>query len=195
MADAPGKRRPSRGAGGEAPSGPGYAEPRPFAVGYSKGAGEALVYGAVVFAGICAAATMLQGEARILFGILPAIACAYRYYPMVEAKKPQLGANGDGLFVAGIGFIDWAAIRQVDLFETSVRNIRLSSLRISLNQSLEDAVARPQARPAWRALMTRSWSVKRWPGGDGLEVELHPLAANPHDILNRIAAYKPDVVR
>lgn len=197
MADAPGKRRSSRGAGDEPlpGSGPGFGELRPFAVGYSKGAGEALVYGAVVFAAICAAAAMLQGDARALWGIVPAIVCAYRYYPMVEARRPQLGANGDGLFVAGIGFIDWAAIRQVDLFETSVRNIRLSSLRISLNRTLEEAIARPQDRPVWRAFMTRSWSVKRWPGGDGLEVELHPLAANPHDILSRIAAYKPDAVR
>ncbi|MXN66025.1 hypothetical protein GR183_14015 [Stappia sp. GBMRC 2046] len=166
-------------------------DPRPFAVGYRRGAGEPLVYGAVVVAGIFVAAAMIQHEPLILLGILPALWCAYRYYPMIEAKMPRLGANADGLFVDGIGFLDWSSIGSVDLFETSVRNMHLSSLRIVLNRPFEDAISRPQTRAPWRQLMTRSWSLHPGDTVDGLEVELHSLAANPHEVHDRIMDYLP----
>lgn len=166
-------------------------DPRPFAVGYRRGAGEPLVYGAVVVAGIFVAAAMIQHDPLLLLGILPALWCAYRYYPMIEARMPRLGANADGLFVDGIGFLDWSSIGSVDLFETSVRNMHLSSLRIVFNRPLEEAVSRHQARAPWRQLMTRSWSLHHGETADGLEVELHSLAANPREVHDRILDYLP----
>ncbi|MBA5776328.1 hypothetical protein H2509_04220 [Stappia sp. F7233] len=165
--------------------------PRPFAIGYRKGAGEALVYGALVAGLLCVVAAVLHGSGLILLGVLPAGFCAYRFYPMVETRTPQLGANAEGLFVEGIGFIYWQSIAQVDLFQTSVRNIRLAALRVTLNGSLEDSLAKRLERPSVRMLMTRSWKVRRWPGGDGLEVELHPLDGDPHEILERVRDFLP----
>ncbi|NRG19710.1 hypothetical protein HPQ64_18625 [Rhizobiales bacterium] len=172
---------------------PGFSrrDPRPFAVGYRRGAGEPLVYGAVVVAGIFVAAAMIQHEPLLLLGIGPALWCAYRYYPMIEARMPRLGANADGLFVDGIGFLDWSAIDGIELYETSVRNIHLSSLRITLNRPFGEAVSRPQALAPWRRFMTRSWSLRHGEAADGLEVELHPLAANPHEVRDRIMDYLP----
>lgn len=169
--------------------------PRPFAVGYQRGAGEGLVFGAAVAGILCVVAAFLQNSPVPLAGLLPAGLFAYRFYPLIETKRPQLGANIDGLFIEGAGFVDWRAIAQVDLFQSSVRNIRIAALRVTLNRSLEDAVAKPIARPFWRRLMTRSWKVRRWPGGDGLEIELHPLAGDPHEILERVRDYLPPHAR
>ncbi len=172
---------PRRSASGRAP--------RSFAVGYLKGSGDALVYGALVAAALCFAAALLYRNPSPLLGAPVALYCAYRYYPMVESRRPQLGADSNGLFIDGLGFLNWADIANVELFETSVRSIMLATLRIRLKGPLDDAVARPQRVEAWRSGMTRVWSRRRDAAGDRLEVTLHPLSNNPAELAGRITAF------
>ncbi|MCV0428936.1 MAG: hypothetical protein K5905_26070, partial [Roseibium sp.] len=119
------------------------------------------------------------------------LAMAYWHYPMVERGKPQLGANEEGLYVERIGFIDWAAIRMTDVKRTTVRNMELVSLDVLLTRPLENAVSQAQSFSIWKKFMMRNW--KRTPREHGREliaINLHTLAADPDEILNRIRAFK-----
>lgn len=114
--------------------------PVPFAIGYNRSQGEGLVYGCMllglimVVVGIAADLPLLSLAALVPLGI------AYWHYPMVEKGHPQLGANEDGLFVERIGFINWAAVHEIDIKRTSVRNIILVRLEIQLNCPLKEAI-------------------------------------------------------
>ncbi|WP_152503005.1 hypothetical protein [Labrenzia sp. THAF82] len=165
--------------------------PVPFAIGYNRSQGEGLVYGCMllglimVVVGIAADLPLLSLAALVPLGI------AYWHYPMVEKGHPQLGANEDGLFVERIGFINWAAVHEIDIKRTSVRNIILVRLEIQLNCPLKEAIKKDQALPPWKKLMLRNWRCRRnETDRDTVIVNLHTLAADPDEIFQRIRRYK-----
>ncbi len=165
--------------------------PEPFAIGFEKSTGEAMVYGAVFFAVIFLAVSLATGQPLVALGALIAASVGFWHYPMFEKGQPQLGANLDGLFVDRIGFLDWASVGKLELSRTSVRSIRLVHLHITLNRPLADAVAKPQVFPFWKKLMMRSWSLDRSSQeAPVLRIELHPLTKDPDAVLDRIRRYR-----
>ncbi len=162
--------------------------PKPFAVGYRKGTGEGLVYGGLFAAALGGVAIATGSGPAFLVLVAAGLAATFHYYPLVEARRPQLGANGDGLFIEGIGFIDWAEIADLELYRTSVRSIALTNLIVTLTRPLEDAVVRREKQPVWRALMTRSYTRK---APTRLEVPLHTLQGPADEIFARLRAYRP----
>jgi len=165
-------------------------EPSSFAVGYSGSAGEPLVYGGVIIGVICLVLSIAAQRAEFAIAAVVSLSAAYWYYPLVERNSPQLGANARGLYISRIGFLDWSAIGRMELFETSVRSIRLYKLKIFLNRPLDDAVAEPELSRSWKTFMTRNWTRRRTETGDLIEVDLHPLAGVPGEILQGLRAYR-----
>ncbi|MFD1695179.1 hypothetical protein [Roseibium aestuarii] len=164
----------------------------PFAIGYRRSNGEGLVYGGLMFAaGLLVLG--LFGKARILTSLsLIPIFVAYWHYPMVDRGQPQLGANKDGLFLERLGFLRWDAIAGFHLRQTSVRMIEIAVLDITLTGTLEDAIAKAQVFPFWRAVMTRCWKVKKNQDGQTvLRVNLHPLNGEAEEIVSRLRAFRP----
>lgn len=171
----------------------GPAPAKPFAIGYKRANGEGIVYGAMLFAfGFLVLG--LFGGAKVLTSLsLIPIFVAYWYYPMVDRGQPQLGANKDGLFLERLGFLSWDAISSLDLKATAVRTIDIKVLKITLNRPLEEAIAKPQVFPVWKAVMTRNWKVRK-ASGDGspiVEVNLHTLNGEPDEILTRLRQFRP----
>ncbi len=161
--------------------------PRPFAIGFNRSSGEALVYGSLVLGGILVLVGTVAHLPYLAAAALVPLVIAFWHYPMAEKGQPQLGANADGLFVERIGFLDWAAVKDVTLSETAVRSIRLVYLEISLFQPLPEAVAKPQSFPLWKQVMMRNWSVYRQTNGtDLIKVQLHPLTNDPEQIVHRL---------
>lgn len=165
--------------------------PQPFAIGFEKSGGESLVYGSAVVGAILVLVGSVAGMPYLAAGAIIPLGIAFWHFPMVDRSQPQLGANRDGLFVERIGFIDWAAIRDLALSETAVRSIRLVSLEIHLTRPLPEAVSKPQAFPLWKQVMMRNWSVYRQADGtDVLKVRLHPLTNDPEQILTRVRQFR-----
>lgn len=162
--------------------------PRPFAVGYRKGTGDGLVYGGLFAAALGALAFGMGSGTGFLLLTLAGLAGTYHFYPLVEARRPQLGANEDGLFVAGIGFIDWAEVADLELFRTSVRSIVMNNLIVTLARPLEDAVVKHEKLAPWRALMARCYKRK---SPLRLEISLHPMRGDADEIYTRLRAYRP----
>lgn len=170
----------------EAPPGP-----QPFAVGFRRSSGEALVYGGLLAgAGLLIPGIAFGHQLLSAFAIVPLLV-AFWHYPMIDRGYPQLGASAEGLFVERIGFIDWASIRSLELRRTAVRNIELITLAVSLTRPVEEAVSKPQAFPLWKSIMMRNWSARAQPDGNALLlVRLDTLAGSAEDILSRLRTYR-----
>lgn len=164
------------------------AGPRPFAVPYRKGSGEGLVYGGLIAGAIALAVFMTAGEPLYVAVAFVGLAATYYFYPLIETGRPQLGANDDGLYVAGIGFVDWAEIAQLELFRTSVRMIVMNTLIVTLARPLDEAVVKREKRSPWRLAMTRCYTRK---SPTRIEIPLHPLRGDADEILARLKAYRP----
>lgn len=162
--------------------------PRPFAVGYRKSAGESLVYGGLFLAAVGAAAFALGANPGFLLLAAAGAGSSVHFMPLIERKRPQLGASVDGLYVRGIGFIAWQEIAGFDLFTTSVRSIEMHTLIIELVRPLEEAAVREESRSPWRALMARCYRRR---GPKRLEVPLHTLNGPPGEILARLRDFRP----
>ncbi|MTI42693.1 hypothetical protein JM93_02903 [Roseibium hamelinense] len=165
--------------------------PVPFAIGFEKSNGEAMVYGSLVLGVIFLGASFAAGIPLLALAAIVPLGISFWHYPMIEKKQPQLGANNEGLFVERIGFIDWGAIRSLDLKTTSVRNIELTSLNILLNRSLEASIAKKQGFPFWKRIMMKNWKRhQREHGRDMISIQLHTLTKKPEDILDSITAFE-----
>lgn len=165
--------------------------PKPFAIGFDKSSSDGLVYGSAILGGIFVVISIAAQLPPMALAALLPLVVAFWHYPMADRRTPQLGANAEGLFVERIGFIDWAAVRRFDLARTSVRNIRLVTLEVSLNRPLQESVIRPQLFPLWKSVMIRSWKVRHQENGDDtLLIQLHPLTNDPEEIVNRLQAFR-----
>ena len=166
--------------------------PEPFAVGFRRSSGEAIVYGGLLIGAGMLLPALLTGHQILAACALVPLLTAFWHYPMIDRSHPQLGANGDGLFVERLGFLDWSTIGSLELQRTAVRNIELVTLAIGLNRPVEQAVAKRQAFPLWKNLMLKNWSARSLDDGNALLlVRLDTLTGKPDDILSRIRAYRP----
>lgn len=165
--------------------------PAPFTVGYERRNSEAIVYGCFLLVIMFVVIGAVSGHYLMFFAALGPAAIGYWHYPILERNRPQLGASEDGLFVERIGFIDWAAIRMIDLSRTSVRNIDLIKLNVLLTRPLEDAVTKGQTTPVWKKFMMRNWKrSRREHGRELIAINLHTLVGDPEEVLSRIRAFK-----
>lgn len=166
----------------------------PFAVGFRKSDGEALVYGTVFLGVIFLVVGIVAGMPLLSAGALVPLAISFWHYPMIDRSVPQLGANKDGLFVERLGFLDWGAVKSLDLTRTSVRSIQLVHLNIHLTRPVAEAKAKPQAFPVWKQVMMRNWRIETdKTGAETLRVQLNTLNADPDDILARIKDFLHDI--
>lgn len=164
----------------------------PFAVGFRKSDGEALVYGTLLLGAILVITGIFAAMPLISAAALVPLSIAFWHYPMLDKSVPQLGANKDGLFVERLGFIDWGAISALSVNRSSVRSIQLAHLDITLTRPVKDALAKPQTFPFWKRLMMRNWTVQaNLEAADRIRIQLHPLNADPGDVVARIKAFRP----
>ncbi len=165
--------------------------PAPFAIGFDRSSGDAMVFGGLFLGAVMVVVSIAADMPVMALIALAPLAVAFWHYPMLDRRVPQIGANADGFFVERIGFIDWASIRKFELHRTAVRNIQLARLEVSLTRPLADAVSGPQIFPVWKKVMMRSWKTRREADGtDTLVIQLHTLAADPEQILDRLRAYR-----
>ncbi|MDQ0314356.1 hypothetical protein [Amorphus orientalis] len=160
--------------------------PKAFAVGFDSNAGEALVYGGATLIVIGSLVTVVRGQPAALVLSLIGLCSTVYFRPLIEAKRPQLGANMQGLYVERIGIIGWSAIAEIDVFETSLRTMNFSKLIVRLAVPLEKAIVVPETVPWWRRLMSRNWSRK---GPDRLDIKLDTLSADPAVVVRRVKAF------
>jgi hypothetical protein len=94
-------------------------------------------------------------ENVFLFAFAVVVGCiAYHNYPLLETGRPRLAASRHGLFIEGLGLLQWRAVEHIDIIPVVVRAIIYHELEILLNQPLASALAVDwRSRPLHRTLM------------------------------------------
>ena len=160
--------------------------PRSFAVGYNPSGGEIYVYGGASLVVIGCILTAVQGNPAALLLSLVGLGSTFYYRPLMENRRPQLGASMQGLYVERIGVIGWRAIADVDMTETYIRTMRFTRLVVTLSMPLDTATVQPEVVPAWRRYTSRNWTHK----DNRLEIKLDTLKADPEVVLRRVKAFQ-----
>lgn len=163
-----------------------------FAVGFDRSSGDLLVYGMAMVGAVLLVSGIGSGNTMLTAATLLPLALAFRNYPLIDRSAPQLGANGQGLFVERLGFISWAEIADLDLQQTSVRNMLLARLIVTLHRPLNETAIQPHAVPVWKRFMMKNWRHRKVPdGGCQLILDLHPLTEQAEDVMARLCRFLP----
>jgi hypothetical protein len=105
---------------------------------------------------------------------------AYYFYPLIEKKKPRIGAGQYGVFIDGFGLISWRAISDVQLITYATRFNEEHELQFRLRTSLDRALlADWRDLPIWRLLMKLPWTMSH---ESVVRIALAPFAPPPEDI-------------
>lgn len=173
-------------------------EPAPasLATTYQRQSGEMMVYGGTFFGLFLLLGGVMSGEPALYILSILLLGAAFHFFPMVQLDRAQMRIEPRGLYLDGMGWLPWTAIRDVRMYNRSVRTIRNAHLELKLAGSVEDVVTSEDKQDALRDLMTKVWSVSRAPDGTqaGLvTIKLEPLQKSPEEILAAIRRYLPGV--
>lgn len=184
MSPPPGGGR--HGGGGDGEDGGGATPARAFATGYRPHSGDLMVYGGAVVTLVGALAAFVNANPGFLVASLAGSLSALYFWPTVDMRRPQLGANAEGLYVARIGIIAWPAVRSLRVRRRAVRTMNLATLVVELDPPLPGALIAPEEVP----LSQRLTAGNARTDGRTVEVMLHTLAMPADAIEARLLALK-----
>ena len=162
-------------------------EPLAFQTGYQRQSGEGLVFGGVGVALIGVLAALTRAEPAFLVITAAGLIASGYFYPLVERHRPVLAGDDRGLYIDGLGVIDWSAISGIDRTDRAVRSILTTTLSIRLNRPSQEAVIYPAAGAWWRQLTTRIWKVR----GDRIDLQVHTLTMKPDQLMEKVTGFLP----
>ncbi len=120
------------------------------------------------------------GQTLLMVLCAAAAGATYYNYPLLERRRPTIGANQYGIFIQGFGLIRWRAIDRIDLIEIAERSDTTHELQIGLGMLLSSAlVADWRKLPFYRSLMRLPWSMG---SSNVVRVNLDPFSAPPPEI-------------
>lgn len=166
----------------EPPSGPDKAS---FAVGYKPHQGDMMVFGGGAMTVFGVIATIVHGTPMGFIASAIGTASAAYFVPTMDVRSPQLGANGDELFIAKVGVLPWGQIDSMHVQYRALRTMRLATLIVRTRGKVGDAVSRTDGT-FWGKFTARNARV----GGNTVKVQLHTLAMAPQDIERRLLALR-----
>ncbi len=120
------------------------------------------VYLVAVVACLFLAAGIVKGIPILSALALAPAAYAFHNIPLLETGKPRLGAGQYGLFIEGLGLVQWSAFEEIALVPADVRGVAGHDLVISLKGDLNEALILDwRNRPLARRFMRLPWALKR----------------------------------
>lgn len=164
--------------------------PRSLGVNYVSSAGDMMVYGGVVVAALGVLAYVVQGNPVFLLMCPIGLVVSAYFYPLIEKGVVRLGADQRGLFFEGLGIIPWDAIKAVHHQQRALRTLRLHTLFVELTGEPMSVVRETSPLPVWKQFMARAWKGH----GTVITAELHPLAKDPVELVDRLLAFKPELL-
>ena len=132
-----------------------------YTVAYEQEEIQFPVYAVAMVAAVFLAAGYINASPWLLLLAVPPAAAVYYKFPLIETGRPRLGAGQYGLFVEGLGLIQWRAIDQIEMVPTDMRGIPSHELHVSLKIPVGDALILDwRNRPLLRKGMRLPWSMK-----------------------------------
>ena len=115
---------------------------------------------AAVAAALIAAAVYNESLILLLLGFIAACGALYNF-PLIETGRPRLGAGQYGLFVEGLGLVDWRAVDHIEILPDPIRGLELEVLEIGLKTNVENSLIIDWRKSQiWRAAMRRPYKMK-----------------------------------
>jgi len=151
-----------------------------YAVRYNSDMGPSRVYGVGGF-GVFLLVTAVFQQSPVLFILGTAAICFAAYhFPLVETDRTRIGANEYGIFVEGLGLIDWRDIEDIKLVTIAVRTMMTHELMIKLDEPIPKALLADWRRMPWpRLLMHLPWRM----GHDNVvRIPLDAMGRSPEEI-------------
>ncbi|WP_157961922.1 hypothetical protein [Acuticoccus kandeliae] len=168
-------------------SGPGRPSgPEPFVTGYRAHQGDLMVYGGGMVTVLGVLATVVQVNPSFLVLSLLGSLSAFYFWPTLDMRAPQLGADMRGVFVARIGVIRWDAIKSMKVEWRALRTMQLVTLVITIDRPLPEALAYKDKVSPLRWIAARNARVS----GRTIKVTLHTLAMDPAIVEERLNALR-----
>ena len=170
--------------------------PAALATTYQRQAGEMMVYGGTFFGLFFLLGGVMSGTWGLFALSAAMLGAAFYFYPMIRTERAQLRVESKGFFLDGLGWLPWTAIREVRMYDRSVRTIRNAHLELTLTAPADDMLMDADRPDAVRVMMAKTWSLKKGPDGSPnskVVVRLEPLKATPEEILAAIRRYLPRI--
>ena len=167
------------------------AAPRSVGVNYLPGSGDMMAYGGLVVFALGVLAFLVQGNSVFLFMCPIGLVVSAYFYPLIEKGVVRLGADQRGLFFEGLGIVPWDAIKAVHHQQRALRTLRLHTLYVELSDRPEAVAIDPSPLPSWKRFMAKAWKGH----GTVITAELHPLAKDPSNLVDRLLAFRPDLLK
>jgi len=172
---------PRPGDGGD---GGGSSAPHSFAVGYRPHTGDMMVYGGGMMTLIGVLAAVVHGSPVFFILSIVGSLCALYFYPTLNLRAPQLGADTNGIFIARFGTIRWEEIADIQVQHRALRTMRLATLIVRTKRPLKEAIAVPDRI----GLVGRLSAANARRKGGAIHVTLHTLTLPPDSIGRRLHA-------
>jgi hypothetical protein len=132
-----------------------------YTVAYEQEEIQFPVYAVAVIAAVFLAAGVINASPWLLMLAVLPVSAVYYNFPLIETGRPRLGAGQYGLFVEGLGLVQWRAIDQIEMVPTDMRGITSHELHVSLKMPIGDALILDwRDRPLLRKAMRMPWSMK-----------------------------------
>ena len=160
--------------------------PRAFATGYKPHSADMMVYGGGVMTLVGVLATVVRVEPAYLAISLVGSLMALYFWPVLDVRRPQLGADVNGIYVARFGIIPWSRVADMRVEYHALRTMQLGTLIVTPEGPLKDAIGKPDAVPFAERFAARN---ARWKNG-AIRVPLHSLAMPMSDIEARLTALR-----
>ncbi|WP_075222212.1 hypothetical protein [Acuticoccus yangtzensis] len=160
--------------------------PRAFATGYKPHSGDMMVYGGGVVTLIGVLAAFVNGTPAFFLLSLAGTFCAFYFRPTLDNRRPQLGADVNGLYVARFGKIPWSRVADIHVEHHALRTMRLATLVIVPKGTIAEAVETPETLRLVERLTARNARAKN----GVIRVPLHALAMDPVEVETRLRALR-----
>lgn len=161
-----------------------------YTVAYDRDEIRFPVYVVALVAVVLFAAAAVTANPLLLAVSLAPAAATYYNYPLLETGRPRLGAGQYGIFIEGLGLIQWRAIADLDLVANPIRGVDHRELTITLKMPVADALLLDWRRRPWlRAAMRLPWRLGK---GDVIRIALEVFdqpTADIHGKLDRMWRY------
>jgi hypothetical protein len=151
-----------------------------YTVAYGRDEAPFPVYAAAAIAAVLLTAAALRLDPIMLSIGVVAGAFAFYNLPLAEVGRPRMGANQYGVFIEGLGLIQWRAIDDIRLVEIAARAATSNELLIRLKHPLGRAlIADWRKQPLHRRLMRLPWRMTH---DNTIRIALDAFENEPGDI-------------
>lgn len=167
---------------------------RRFSIPFHPRTGELFVYGGFAAGAFTLLMSFTTGNPFFLLVAVASLFGAYYFYPLIDTRSPQIGADTRGLYVRNLGYIPWFMVKSFHIQRIAVRSVEKASMKIHLNDRWKSFLQRDTSIPTTHKLMYRIWKTK---GDDMLDINLQHLKDNSRKIESafmEIWENRPDAV-